>query len=254
MCAPGRELALYAAAAHVASVRGPFLLPLRAYWAPGVDGSCVACYNWERGLLLSSGGEEVYESDATVLHEAGHWAYQVNGLPYPEAGQHCLGTPVPPGMAFSEGHATWYASDLRRDSRYFSGSGGTLYHFDLERREPRHVFHPPEPSRGIFQDTNESWVMATLWALAKSQRSSRLLHEAMAGPELQFPVPSGYVGKYWRSVDRMCRPVNPFSSGTQSPILTDYLDSLLCLGYPEEPVLRFVSQHLPYDPSRPACK
>src|SRR5690606_25459839 len=53
--------ALYAAAAHVASVRGPYLKPLRGVWAPGVDWSCGACYYWEAGILLSTG---LHKSDA----------------------------------------------------------------------------------------------------------------------------------------------------------------------------------------------
>lgn len=96
--------ALYAAAAHVASVRGPFLdPPLRGVWAPGVDWSCGACYYWEGGILLSGGAYEVYKSDASILHEAGHWAYDALGVPLPEAGQHCLGSPGPRGWRSPKG-------------------------------------------------------------------------------------------------------------------------------------------------------
>lgn len=245
---------MYASVLHVASLRGPFVPSLRGIWAPGVDFSCGACYAHGWGVYLSGGNDETHRSDGTIFHETGHYAFHTLGVPAGEAGTHCLGVAAPPGQALVEGHATWYSADRRKDPRYISERSGTMFLIDIEKKQPSHGFFPPRRELGTDQEINEVWVSAVLWQLAKANRDSRVLHEALTKPELRAPLASGYIGKLWASVDHRCRPVNPISSGIPTPILSDYLDALLCSGFSEELVGRYVSGSYPYDPAEPTCK
>lgn len=179
--------ALYATVSHVASIQGPNLPPLLAFWAPGVDFSCGACFANTYGILLSGGEFQAHRSDSVLLHEAGHYAFRAFGVLPLESGIHCLGVPAPPGQAFSEGHASWYSADLRRSPIHYAEHYGTFCFVDFDKREPGTYFEPPRPEYGRHQPMNETWVTATLWQLAKSQKDSRIIHEAMTGPELQVP-------------------------------------------------------------------
>lgn len=48
--------------------------------------------------------------------------------------------------------------------------------------------------------------------------------------------------------------MNPVANGIPTATFTDFVDALLCSGYPREPVHRYVSRRLPYDATGPSRK
>lgn len=171
-----------------------------------------------------------------------------------EAGQHCFGAPTLPGVAFSEGHAYWYSADRRRSGLLFIEVDGIFHDWDLDALTPAESFGTPIPSAGPAQPLNESWVGAALWHLGKAYGESMAMHHAISLPEMQAPVASGYTARIWTQVDDACLPVDPQDSGHPTPILSDYLDALICGGVPPEPIQEIISEHYPYDPFNPNCK
>lgn len=242
---------------HVAGFRGLAQLGLSAYYKPGVDYDCGACFiPWQGfGLLFFSGGSfQTGVLDSVILHESGHHAFYALGPYHVEAGGHCLGVPAPPAQALTEGHATWYGADRRKSPREFRIQQGTFFTWDIERMEPASLMAPPLRSEGLLQDMNESWVTSMLWHLAKDLGSSRPLHAALSAPEMQAPFSSGYTGKTWIQVDQNCRPVDPQDTGLPAPVLADLLDAWVCSGLPVEPIQSYIEPHYPYDPTAPTCK
>lgn len=249
---------LLMAAGKNAALGGLDLPPVAAIYAPGVDYDCLACFQGDgtgRGWISVSGGQSrVNRSDAALLHEAGHHTYHSLGPGTGEGGGHCLGVPAPPGQALSEGHASWYSADLRHDSILYSDHAGTFYHWDIGRRAPSEAFTPPRPEGGLDQEMNEAWVSAVLWDLTTRSGSGTPIHRALMAEEMRAPLASGYMGKFWWSVDASCRPVDPVPSGIETPILSDLLDAMVCDGFPAEVVSAVVVRAYPYEVEEPSCK
>lgn len=249
--------ALRRAVDHLAGIRGTDLPALSGWFQPGVDFSCGACFTPSQTageIFVSAGSFRAYRSDSTLFHEAGHFAFPVLGGMYWEVGQHCFGVPAPPGQAFAEGHAHWYASDLRREGSLFQERSGTFYYWDLDAMEPAELFLPPGPQASPADEVNESWLAAALWHLAKEHGSGHPLHLATAALEMQPPLASGYTAKRWEEIDAACKPIDPQDTGYPTPVLADFLNALVCRGFPATLVEEIVSPHYPYDPHRPSCK
>lgn len=244
---------------HVASHVGLHAPDLTAWYQPGVDYECGTCFIDQGAasggghIIMSGGSYNAGFQDLLIYHEAGHYAFASLGVVLGEAGRHCPGVPAPPGQAFSEGHASWYALDRLKDPTYFQEYAGTFYTMDVEKLTPPLYFEPPRRSEGVLQEINELWVSALLWHLAKEAGSSQPLHAAMMAPEMRGPFTAGYVGKYWSQTDAACRPIDP-QPGGPTPVLADYLDALVCSGFPEGPIQGHVEPHYPFDATEPTCK
>lgn len=245
---------------HLAIFRGVYkshLPDVYGWYNPESDFSCGSCYlaAQNAGHVFISGGRfPSHRSDAVIYHELGHFAFEVLGGLSSEAGQHCFGAPTLPGVAFSEGHAYWYSADRRRSGLLFIEVDGIFHDWDLDALTPAESFGTPIPSAGPAQPLNESWVGAALWHLGKAYGESMAMHHAISLPEMQAPVASGYTARIWTQVDDACLPVDPQDSGHPTPILSDYLDALVCGGVPPEPIQEIISEHYPYDPFNPNCK
>lgn len=246
------------AAGKNAALIGLDLPGLNALWGLGVDFDCGACFTIEPGTdgwIFMSGGEFRSErSDSVILHESGHYAFRTMGVTSGENGSHCLGVPAPPGQALVEGHASWYSADLRRDPKLYDKQFGSFYFWDIASRTPNTQLAPPSLENGLIQYMNESWVAAVLWDLASHVRSGSPVQRALMAKEMQAPYASGYIGTYWWDVDASCRPINPQSSGIETPILSDFLDALTCNGYPMAAASSVFSESYPYNHLEPTCK
>jgi hypothetical protein len=240
------------------AAHGGLLLPsIMSVFAPGVDFDCGACFGSDDGqgwVFVSGGDFPADKSDAVLLHESGHYAFFGLGPSSGEAGGHCLGVPAPPGQALSEGHASWYSADLRKDPKLYSEQMGTFFYWDIGKRSPPPLFEPPDLAAGLDQNMNEAWVSAVLWDLAILAGTGAPIHRGLMAQELRSPLASGYEGKYWWAVDHLCRPVDPVPSGSEAAILSDLLDAMVCGGFPADSVSSVFSDSYPYDPQEPSCK
>ncbi|HEY0839166.1 MAG TPA: hypothetical protein VGD74_03170, partial [Vulgatibacter sp.] len=241
---------------------GPFIV----WSAPDVDFDCGACFwsvpfvllgqEYDSQVFISGGTDDMaYWSAAVFLHEMGHWNMHAYGTSPAEGGRHCLGVPALPGLAWSEGWATFYSSDARNDPTYFDKSDGTFWWIDIDSRRHWGVtpFDPPTSNGGMLQRIDEAWVAGALWDLSRDPTiPANLNHVALGSPRMNGPpYARGYTTKSW-DVDSQCRPVNVIDTGVPAPMLADFLDALRCEGAPAAAVTGAVTPY-PYPVNAPIC-
>ncbi|WP_254627737.1 hypothetical protein [Myxococcus sp. CA040A] len=241
-------------------------LPVVAWLGFGTTWSCGACFapwqvtaagrRWGAQLWLPGDSDAAWWSEAMVLHELGHWAMASHGTSPSEGGPHYVGVPTFPGQAWSEGWATWFSSDTRGNPRYYDRQGGTMFWLDLETRSPELVaWSRPKPEDGLLQPIEENEVAAMLYRLGTGTPSRQVLYEALAAPAMNLaPWARGYRKHTWRMVEG--RQVDVVETTEAAPCLADFLDTLMCKGYPRalmdaatEPTLAY-----PYPSHEPLCR
>ncbi len=265
---------VHSAHAHAASQFGGVGgLPLVAWLGYGTSWDCGSCFSetptsvlghplesqiWFDGTL----SDERWWSDAVTAHELGHWVMASYGLPPGEGGKHCFGELSYPGLAWSEGWATWHSCDLRSSSVFYDKQEGTMFYWDLDTR----VYSPnigewqrPSPSGGLLQLIDENDVASQLWSISRGASSSAL-YNALVSPRMtsrisQTPSLRGYTRHSW-TVNSSCLPIDPVNTGVPAPCLADMLDALDCSGVAPsiidaatDPVNGY-----PYDSASPACQ
>lgn len=240
-------------------------LPVVAWLGFGTTWSCGACFSewpvtaagrrWESQVWLPGDGDAAWWSEAMVLHELGHWVMASFGTSPQEGGQHFVGVPTFPGQAWSEGWATWFSADSRGSPRYYDRQGGTMFWVDLEAREPAWgAWVRPRPEEGLLQRMEENEVAAILYRLGTGTPSRQRLYEALASPAMNLaPWARGYRRHKWRMEDG--KVVDVVETETPAPCLADYLDALMCQGFPAgvmdaatEPAVAY-----PYPSQAPLC-
>src|SRR5690606_34614971 len=104
---------------------------------------------------------------AVTAHELGHWVMSTYGRSPGEGGQHILGIPSHPGLAWSEGWATWFSSVVRDSLVYYDKQGGVFFWIDLGARaySGGQPWLRPEARFGLEQLMDENEVARTLLAL-----------------------------------------------------------------------------------------
>lgn len=247
-------------ASRVMATRFP--TPMRtviAWLGPEVESSCgpVACYDDRavdalgqrfEGQLWFPGtsANQSYYAASTVMHELAHHVMATWGTPPHEGGAHYLGATTSPGLAWSEGYAHWFSSDVRGDSTHFdrhlvrtSGTSSvvTLWK-DLALRTWSSGGSLGSPARarpdaGLLQPLDEDDIAAMLWSLDAAPTGSAPFYAALTHPRMQR---STLFYGYHRLGD-----------GALVPVFPDYLDALACAGVDASRV-RAVTQPARYYP------
>jgi hypothetical protein len=173
-----------------------------------------------------------------------------------EAGTHCLGVPVPPGMAWSEGWASFYQAEERGSDTYYDKQNGTFFWLDFSagRYGSGGSFVRPSGTGGLVQALDENWLAAALYALALDPAvPDRALLRALASPHMNQAVfPRGYTAHRWTTDPNSCQIGNWVDTGRPAPIVADLLDALRCGGIPEASVNAAMAPY-PYPASAPIC-
>ncbi|MCP3139009.1 hypothetical protein [Pyxidicoccus xibeiensis] len=241
-------------------------LPVVAWLGFGATWSCGACFapwavtaagrRWEAQVWLPGDGDAAWWSEAMVLHELGHWVMASYGTSPEEGGPHFVGVPTFPGQAWSEGWATWFSADARGSSRYYDRQGGTMFWVDLEAREPAAgTWNRPKPEDGLLQRIEENEVAAILYRLGRGTSSRQPLYEALGAPAMNAaPWARGYQRHRWRMENGAV--VDVTRTEHSAPCLADFLDTLMCQGFPgtvmdlaTEPAVAY-----PYPSHAPLCR
>lgn len=241
-------------------------LPVVAWLGFGTTWSCGACFSatpvtaagrrWEAQVWLPGDADAAWWSEAMVLHELGHWVMTSHGTSPAEGGPHFLGVPTFPGQAWSEGWATWFSADSRGSSRYYDRQGGTMFWLDLEARVPAAgTWTRPSPGEGLLQQLDENEVAAILYRLGQGTPSRQPLYEALAAPAMNAsPWARGYLRHRWRMEGGQVVDVR--RTEEPAPCLADFLDALMCQGFPRsvmdaatEPAVAY-----PYPSHAPLCR
>ncbi len=220
---------------------------------------------WIDGGSLSQG----YWSDAVTSHEFGHWVMNSFSARPTESGRHLLGSRVYPGMAWSEGFATWFSSDARGDTLYFdkqtneTGTGTNFLWFDIGSR--RYGTPPSTPpawtrptaSAGLVQRIDENEVAAMLWAIRGGSASTiAAMYQALASPHMRgSPFARGYTAWDWELDERTGEIVGAYDTGSPAPHLADFLDALMCSGFNRSAIDAATQPTLyyPYPSAAPLC-
>ena len=237
----------------------------------GTSWNCGACFNqlptvnfgfifqsqlWIPGSLT----DERWWSDAVTAHELGHWAMASYGTSPGEGGSHVIGVPSMPGLAWSEGWATWHSSAVRQDSIYYDKQDGAFFWIDLatERYSGGQPWQLPSPSGGLLQVMDENEVSSMLWTIFNHPAVTDAdFFNALGSARMnQSPWARGYTWHFWSQLDSQGRPFDPIDTGISRPALPDFLDALVCEGMSPAviDVATLPTTQYPFPSSQPICQ
>jgi hypothetical protein len=177
-------------------------------------------------FFLSGGPEEAFWADSTTTHELGHWVMSSFGLSPAEGGPHNFGDLAYPGLAWSEGWATWYGSNARSQPLNvkvgFSVAGSSystyMWWYNIAARTASSAWASlPVASGGLLQRIDENAVAGMLWTLSQGPAGPEPLFSAMSSNRMvEPPFERGYI-----------------SLGTHqsASVFPDFLDALMCSGF-----------------------
>lgn len=228
----------------------------------GTSWNCGACFNttplrvfdidfesqvWLDGSTVNQG----YWADAVTAHEFGHWVMASYSRAPNEGGPHTLGIPVFPGMAWSEGWATFMSSDIRNDPVYIDKQDGSMFWFDIEARRygSGRAWNHPAPAR-LLDRIDENEVASMLWALSDSAVPP--IYAALSTPRMRrAPFGRCYTRHVWR-VNEAGQPVDVCATTESAPHFADYLDALSCGGFSRAAISASIGSY-PYPVNSPYC-
>jgi hypothetical protein len=209
-------------------------------------------------IFMPGGSDQGYWADSVTAHELGHWVMFTFGRSVGEGGRHCVGVPSAPGLAWSEGWATWFSSDARGDAVYVDKQRGTMFWLDVSDRSTSGSPWPrPVASRGLGQDVYENEVTSMLWNLSATQGVGRApVDAALASARMtEAPFERGYTRHTW-DTDGSCARFNISDTGESTTQFADLLDALECGGVTRtqidaatQPQTRF-----PFPSASPRCR
>lgn len=254
-------------------------LTMLAWMEYGVGYDCGNCYNtlpatfaglpFDSQMWLTSDANQEYWADSVTAHETGHWVMANYSTPPVEGGRHVVGGHVYPGMAWSEGFATFYSSVMRSSSVYFDKSGGVAFWVDIGARQygsggvvGSPAYARPTAGAGLYQLIDENEVSAMLWSLYNapatscSSLASCVMWPALSSPSmLVTPFGRRYTHHYWTALDGSGNPVGAVDLGDPAPMLADYLDALDCAGLGHAAIDAATNPlvNYPYNSSSPIC-
>jgi hypothetical protein len=250
-------------------------LTVSAWLGYGNSWSCGSCFSESPITLFGQQidtqiwfdaalNDERWWSTAVTSHEMGHWVMASYGLPPGEGGRHCFAVPESPGIAWSEGWATWHSSDLRGNSVYYDKQNGTMFYWDIDTR----AYSPtvgatwprPTASAGLTQQMDENEISAMLWSIRNGSASSNL-YSALASTRMttrisQSPSLRGYTSQTWTVNPTTCQEQNIMSTGNPAPFIADMLDALTCGGVSTSVIDAATDPtvHYPYMSASPLCQ
>lgn len=252
-------------------------LPLVAWFQYGTSWTCGKCMARRPTSLFGSAtapglrfdvqgffdgsASQAYWADAVTAHELGHWVMSSYSAPPTEGGRHVFGGHVYPGMAWSEGFATWFSSDVRSSSLYYDKQGSTFYWFDIAARAyaPGIATLPwerPMRALGLEQLIDENEVASILWTLRGGGASSPAMYRALASARMQGPTfARGYRAWRWDTLSAAGDPIGATHTTTPTPHLADFLDALACNGFSRASLDAATqpSLYYPYPSASPLC-
>ncbi len=221
-----------------------------ALWEPGkrfdcANGTCYVPKGWGAAVKYD-GGQDLYAgavllagtddsphqwSASVILHEFGHYIMDSYSRSPREAGKHSGSMLEKPGMAWSEGWATFYGQMMLGKPIYFDKQEGTTWWYDV--RTPKSYVPKPDPNGPIDQQLGEMMVTAMAWHLWDTE--SEAWDPSTIADET--------IWKAFTST-RMTQ----MNRGYEKVDFVDFLDSLRCEGVQQAP-MDSVLQHFefPYD-------
>lgn len=235
----------------------------------GTTWTCGACFfdlpaaadgfDFASQIFMPAGADESFWSGAVLAHELGHWVMSTYGVSPGEGGPHVLGVPTHPGIAWSEGFATWFSSVVRDEAFYYDKQQGLFLWVDFAARAYSNgaYWTRPVAQDGIEQLIDENEVTRMLLDLT-SDTTFGAMFAALSSPRMTTaPFLRGYEARTWDGLDAQGRPFPAWSTGVSAPHLADYFDALVCSGEFSPPTVDQSTEpwaHYPYPSSNPLCR
>lgn len=200
--------------------------------------SCGACVvgaptrafdlDFTQQAFIAGGPDAGYWSDAVTAHEFGHYVMGAYGRAVGEGGPHFVGGVSNPGLAWSEGWATFFSSDIRASSVYYDKQQGGFFWFDVAARNySSATWNRPSASGDLLQPIDENEVAAMLWSLDQ-QVGRDAMWGTLSDPRIVAePFERGYTARYWMD------PAHPEiyeDTGRPAPFVADFFDAAICAG------------------------
>ena len=183
--------------------------------------SSGAADHYDASLNISgSSGSPHHWSRATINHEIGHWIMQSYSRSPGEGGPHYVDQVSKPGLAYSEGfasfqgQATTSGGPANNDSVAFRKSKGTTFWVDIGKVSwEGGAFTLPDPNGPLDQDINENVVASMMWSLWAANNASK--PQGLGDGPLYKVLPSA-------------RLLDGPNRGYSRVDFVDYLDALRC--------------------------
>jgi len=235
----------------------------------GTSWSCGACFldlpmvaddlDFAAQIFVSADADEAFWSGAVLAHELGHWVMSTYGRSPGEGGMHVMGVPTHPGIAWSEGFATWFSSVVRDETFYYDKQDGLFFWVDFAERaySSGAYWTRPLAQAGLEQLIDENEVTRMLLGLTDDTTFGAMF-TALSSPRMTIPpFLRGYETRTWDGLDEQNRPLPAWSTGTSAPHLADYFDALVCSGAFAASLIDQEAEpwaHYPYPSSAPLCR
>ncbi len=211
------------------------------------DASSGAADHYDASLNISGSAASPHHwSRATINHEIGHWVMQSYSRSPGEGGPHYVDQASKPGLAYSEGwasfqgQATVSGSPSDNDSVGFRKSNGTTFWVDIGKVSwDGGAFELPNPNGPLDQDINENVVAAMMWSLWAANNASK--PQSLGDGPMYKVLPSP-------------RLLDGPNRGYSRVDFVDYLDALRCgnLATPAQVTAVTSDLKFPYD-NQPKC-
>ncbi|TNF38232.1 MAG: hypothetical protein EP329_01045, partial [Deltaproteobacteria bacterium] len=234
----------------------------------GVSWDCGACFldaptrafssSWSSQAFISANADEGFWSGAVLAHELGHWLMATYGVSPGEGGQHILGVPTHPGIAWSEGFATWFSAVARQEPFYYDKQNGSFFWVDFDTRSYSGgvPWQRPEPDYGLEQLLDENEVARMLLGLTTQQNATSLLTTITSGRMTTPPYLRGYTRRTWDGLNEYGYPLPAWSTEQSAPHVADFFDALICGGTVTAADVDAQTEpwvHYPYPSAAPLC-
>lgn len=242
---------------------------LAVWFGFGVDWTCGACFYDAPAPILNipfysqafipGGADEAFWSAPVLAHELGHWLMATYGTSPGEGGPHMLGVPSHPGLAWSEGFATWFSDLVRGEGFYYDKQRGVFFFVDHRNRwySSGVPWPRPEAAYGLDQLIDESEVTRMLLGLTTEGNVGAML-AAIASPRMNVaPFLRGYLRRTWDGLDGRGLPLPAWSTRDSAPHLADFLDAVVCSGAASPAEVDTQTEptiHYPFPSRTPLCR
>jgi hypothetical protein len=195
----------------------------------GTTWSCGACFinyplvtndlQLANQIFIPADGDEGYWSGAVLAHELGHWVMATYGVSPNEGGEHIFGIPSHPGLAWSEGFATWFSSVARDQSFYYDKQDGLFLWVDLEERaySGGAPWYRPRADLGLEQMIDENEVARMLLGLTDDASFPSMFAALSSRRMTVSPFLRGYLRRTWDGLDQQGFPLPAWSTDQSSP-------------------------------------
>ncbi|MCB9735364.1 MAG: hypothetical protein H6745_22480 [Deltaproteobacteria bacterium] len=235
----------------------------------GTSWNCGACFlkspTMARGVPFASSvfypadNDEEYWSGAVLAHELGHWVMSTYGTNPGEGGQHILGIPSHPGLAWSEGFATWFSCVVRGEPFYYDKQDGLFFWVDHKNRayESGAPWQRPINANGLEQLIDENEVTRMLLGLTSESTWPGMLAALSSARMNVAPFLRGYRRRTWDGLDANGYPLPAWSTTDSAPHLADYFDALVCGGVVSGATIDAQTEpwtFYPYPSGAPLCR